>query len=130
MWRQVEVKLAVIFETGSFLGTTNFPLIVKGQASAILFSPGFHYGVSSCEACKAFFKRTIQGKECGTYSKIGLPKLNAGCSMAFGRLILENIDDGGSDLPIICRLLQSRILVSVKVCICNLNQYEMTHLAY
>lgn len=46
-------------------GAGGFEMIKETRFCAVCsdYASGYHYGVWSCEGCKAFFKRSIQGRK-------------------------------------------------------------------
>lgn len=51
-------------ESGAGAGTRGFEMAKEMRFCAVCsdYASGYHYGVWSCEGCKAFFKRSIQGR--------------------------------------------------------------------
>ncbi|KAM6906010.1 estrogen receptor isoform 3-T3 [Lycodopsis pacificus] len=52
-----------LVETGAGAGAGGFEMAKETRFCAVCsdYASGYHYGVWSCEGCKAFFKRSIQG---------------------------------------------------------------------
>ena len=50
-------------ESGAGAGAAGFEMAKEMRFCAVCsdYASGYHYGVWSCEGCKAFFKRSIQG---------------------------------------------------------------------
>lgn len=50
-------------ESGAAAGAGGFEMAKETRFCAVCsdYASGYHYGVWSCEGCKAFFKRSIQG---------------------------------------------------------------------
>lgn len=51
-------------ESGAGAGAGGFDMAKEMRFCAVCsdYASGYHYGVWSCEGCKAFFKRSIQGR--------------------------------------------------------------------
>lgn len=51
-------------ELGAAAGAGGFEMAKETRYCAVCsdYASGYHYGVWSCEGCKAFFKRSIQGR--------------------------------------------------------------------
>ncbi|XP_069371237.1 LOW QUALITY PROTEIN: estrogen receptor [Paralichthys olivaceus] len=65
-------------ETGAAAGAEGFEMAKETRFCAVCsdYASGYHYGVWSCEGCKAFFKRSIQGRKSRGHNDYMCPATN------------------------------------------------------